>query len=246
MRAHAVAGTWAVTERILVVRQRRPARRAAGARGPPHGGAAPCRVARRLRRDDGLRSPRRGRQATGWRRRSASPSDSAASRSTIAGERVADELVRYAKERNVTEIVLGKPSRSWWRTLLSPSPIPDVIDRSGDIDVRLDHGRGRRPRPTTPARRARRRDRDPGRGYLLGARRRRSRRRVAAKGLELGGRTRRSRDGLPGRRAARRRGRRASGRRSPRRSLSARRLRLPLRRPALHLHGRPSRKTSSR
>ncbi len=56
---------------------------------------------------------------------------------TITGERVADALVRYARERNVTEIVLGKPDRSWWRTLLSSSPIRDVIDRSGDIDVRL-------------------------------------------------------------------------------------------------------------
>ncbi len=136
MRAHAVSGTWAVTERILVgvsdgplaERLVRAARRLAARRRVEwlavfvetvafagRGEAAKERVAKTLRLAERL-----GGQPV-----------------TITGENVGHQLVRYAKERNVTEIVLGKPDRSWWRTLLSTSPIRDVIDRSGDIDVRL-------------------------------------------------------------------------------------------------------------
>jgi two-component system sensor histidine kinase KdpD len=136
MRAHAVTGTWAVTERIMVCvsdgplaeRLVRAARRMAARRRAEwlavfvettafarRGEEAKRQVARTLRLAERL-----GGEPM-----------------TVAGERVADELVRYAKERNVTEMVLGKPARSWWQTVLSPSPIPDVIDRSGDIDVRL-------------------------------------------------------------------------------------------------------------
>ncbi|MCC7536732.1 MAG: DUF4118 domain-containing protein [Deltaproteobacteria bacterium] len=136
MRAHAVSGVWAVTERILVgisdgplaERLVRAARRLAARRRVEwlavfvempafarRSEAAKGRVAKTLRLVERL-----GGEPV-----------------TITGERVADELVRYARERNVTEIVLGKPDRSWWRTLLSSSPIRDVIDRSGEIDVRL-------------------------------------------------------------------------------------------------------------
>lgn len=136
MRAHAISGTWPVTERILVgvsdgplaERLVRAARRLAARRRVEwlavfvettafarRGEAARDRVAKTLRLAERL-----GGDPV-----------------TIAGEHVATELVRLAKERNVSEIVLGKPDRSWWRTLLSSSPIRDVIDRSGDIDVRL-------------------------------------------------------------------------------------------------------------
>ena len=56
---------------------------------------------------------------------------------TIAGERVAEELVRYAERRNATEILLGKPRRSPWRDLLLGSPANAVIRTSGNIDVRI-------------------------------------------------------------------------------------------------------------
>jgi two-component system sensor histidine kinase KdpD len=166
MRAHAVSGTWPVTERILVgvsdgpfaERLVRAARRLAARRRVQwlavfvetaafarRSEAAKERVAKTLRLAERL-----GGEPV-----------------TIAGERVADELVRYARERNVSEIVLGKPDRSWWRTLLSASPIRDLIDRSGDIDVRLitgepgAHGEAR----SEPGRRAARVW--SGRGYVL-------------------------------------------------------------------------------
>src|SRR5204863_9007699 len=55
---------------------------------------------------------------------------------TIPGSDVADELVRYARERNVTELVLGKPGRSSrWRDWWSRSLIANVIRRSESIEV---------------------------------------------------------------------------------------------------------------
>jgi two-component system sensor histidine kinase KdpD len=56
---------------------------------------------------------------------------------TIPGMDVADELVRYARERNVTELVLGKPGRSWWRDRWSGSLMAKVIRTSAQIEVRV-------------------------------------------------------------------------------------------------------------
>jgi two-component system sensor histidine kinase KdpD len=56
---------------------------------------------------------------------------------TIPGTDVADELVRYAHERNVTELVLGKPSRSWWRDRWAGSLVARVVRRSERIEVRI-------------------------------------------------------------------------------------------------------------
>src|SRR5439155_4169706 len=55
---------------------------------------------------------------------------------TIPGQDVATEIIRYARQRNVTEILLGKSLLPWWRSLLSRSPIPEIIRKSGDIEVR--------------------------------------------------------------------------------------------------------------
>lgn len=59
---------------------------------------------------------------------------------TIPGHRVAEDIVRYARERNVTEILLGKPMRSRWRERWASSPVDEIIRRSGDIDVRVVSG----------------------------------------------------------------------------------------------------------
>jgi two-component system sensor histidine kinase KdpD len=54
----------------------------------------------------------------------------------IPGSRVAEELARYARERNVSEIVVGETSRSWW-WIRRPSVVADLIARRGPIDVRV-------------------------------------------------------------------------------------------------------------
>jgi len=55
----------------------------------------------------------------------------------IPGERIAEELVRYAERRNVTELIIGKPLRSRWQELWRRSPANDIVRHSGNIDVRI-------------------------------------------------------------------------------------------------------------
>lgn len=55
---------------------------------------------------------------------------------SVAGARVADELLRMAREQNVTQIVVGKPSAAAWLRLLSGDSLVDaLLRRSGNIDV---------------------------------------------------------------------------------------------------------------
>ncbi|HSC12971.1 MAG TPA: sensor histidine kinase KdpD [Rhodanobacteraceae bacterium] len=53
----------------------------------------------------------------------------------LSGESVAAELLAFARRRNVSKIICGKPSRSGWRSRISPSLVDEIISGSGDIDV---------------------------------------------------------------------------------------------------------------
>jgi two-component system sensor histidine kinase KdpD len=53
----------------------------------------------------------------------------------LRGQRAADETVRYARGRNVTKIVLGKPTHPRWRDLVERSFLEEIVRSSGDIDV---------------------------------------------------------------------------------------------------------------
>jgi two-component system sensor histidine kinase KdpD len=53
----------------------------------------------------------------------------------LRGERAAEETVRYARTRNVTKIVLGKPTHPRWRDWLAPSFLDEIVRSSGDVDV---------------------------------------------------------------------------------------------------------------
>lgn len=54
---------------------------------------------------------------------------------TLSSEDVAGTLVDYARERNFTKIIIGKPDLPRWRERLFGSLVDDVIRRSGDVDV---------------------------------------------------------------------------------------------------------------
>jgi two-component system sensor histidine kinase KdpD len=54
---------------------------------------------------------------------------------TLKGELAAQETIRYARSRNVTKIVIGKPTHPRWRDLVSPSFLDELVRSSGDIDV---------------------------------------------------------------------------------------------------------------
>lgn len=55
---------------------------------------------------------------------------------STTGVEVVEALLRVARQRNVTQIVMGKPARSWWREWLSGGSLVDkVVRRSGSIDI---------------------------------------------------------------------------------------------------------------
>ncbi|HWL88340.1 MAG TPA: sensor histidine kinase KdpD, partial [Polyangiaceae bacterium] len=54
---------------------------------------------------------------------------------TISGTNAAEEAMRYAHQRNVTRVVVGKPTHSRWRDRLNASFLDDIVRHSGDVDV---------------------------------------------------------------------------------------------------------------
>lgn len=75
---------------------------------------------------------------------------------TSGGDNVTEALVHLAKQRNITQIVVGKPQHSWLRNLLrGGSPTERLVRAAGDIDVAMvsgdeeSHG-SRLPRVTLP------------------------------------------------------------------------------------------------
>jgi len=131
---HGVAETWPVAERLLV------------AVGPGPGAARLVRAARRLAErlraewvvayvetPAELRLPKAERDRVWQTLRLAERLG--AETVTLSGERPAAEILRYARRRNVSKIVVGKPTRPRWRDLLAGS-VRDQLEReSGDIDV---------------------------------------------------------------------------------------------------------------
>ena len=54
---------------------------------------------------------------------------------TLSGHNLADELIHYARSRNVTKIIVGKPSRPRWKEWLQGSLVYELTRKCGDIDV---------------------------------------------------------------------------------------------------------------
>ena len=70
----------------------------------------------------------------------------------LTGTRVADEMLAYARERNVSRIVVGKPTRARWRRLLRGSLVDALLAGSGEIDVFVMSGESEEDeRPPVPA-----------------------------------------------------------------------------------------------
>ena len=54
---------------------------------------------------------------------------------TLGGTDVAGEIVAYARQRNVTKIIVGKTLQPRWRELVRGSFVYELARRCGDIDV---------------------------------------------------------------------------------------------------------------
>jgi two-component system, OmpR family, sensor histidine kinase KdpD len=59
---------------------------------------------------------------------------------TLAGDSATEEILRFARARNITKLIIGKPlpNRLWER--LRPSVVDQIVRQSGDIDVYVTAG----------------------------------------------------------------------------------------------------------
>ena len=138
MQANAIAGPWAAGERILVCLSEDP--RAAGL----------VRYTKRLA--DRLHAPwtaisietRRSLQLTDEQRdrladtmRLAETLGAEALTIPGVGRRIADDVISFAHANNVTQIIIGKSTRSWWFELMRGSVVHDLVRRAGNISVNV-------------------------------------------------------------------------------------------------------------
>jgi two-component system sensor histidine kinase KdpD len=56
---------------------------------------------------------------------------------TLSGYRLTDEVISYARSRNASRIVLGKPTLSGWRRWLFGSLVDTVVRQASDIDIHV-------------------------------------------------------------------------------------------------------------
>jgi two-component system sensor histidine kinase KdpD len=138
MQANAIAGPWAAGERILVCVSEDP--RAAGLvrytkRLADRLHAQWTAISIETRRSLQLTDEERDRLADTMRLAEALGGEAL----TIpgVGRRIADDVIHFAHANNVTQIIVGKSTRSWWFELRRGSVVHDLVRRSGNISVHV-------------------------------------------------------------------------------------------------------------
>jgi two-component system sensor histidine kinase KdpD len=71
-----------------------------------------------------------------------------ATTATLGAPQMSSAILDYAREKNVTKILLGKPTRTGWRRWLLGSVVDTVVREANDIDVYLLGGEKRKPGET--------------------------------------------------------------------------------------------------
>src|SRR5271165_2556609 len=150
MQAHAIPGPWAAGERIVVCVSEDP--RCAGL----------VRYAKRLA--DRLHGPwtalsietRRSLQLTDEQRDQLADTlrlaeSLGAEALTIPGveRRIADDVIKFAQANNVTQIIIGKSTRSRLFEIMQGSVVHDLVRRAGNITVNVIAGEELPPMPPT-------------------------------------------------------------------------------------------------
>jgi two-component system, OmpR family, sensor histidine kinase KdpD len=138
MQANAIPGPWAAGERILVCVSEDP--RATGLvrytkRLADRLHAPWTAIAIETRRSLQLTDEQRDRLADTMRLAEALGGEAI----TIpgVGRRIADDLIDFAHANNVTQIVIGKSTRSRWFELTRGSVVHDLVRRAGNISVHV-------------------------------------------------------------------------------------------------------------
>ena len=139
MRDHTIVGVWPATERLLVAVSASPS----AARLV----RATKRMAERARAEwwavyvetpGQLRLPAEARDRVAQTLRLAG--SLGAQTVTLTGARMSDEILAFARQRNVTRIVVGKPRRSRWQRIALGSIVDALVAGSGDIDIAVISG----------------------------------------------------------------------------------------------------------
>ena len=140
-RAHGIDRPWPVAERLLVCVSPSPA--AARLVRAGRRMAAELRaewVAAYVETPAALRLPALDRERVAATLRFAE--QLGAETVTLAGDNAAAETVRYARSRNVTKIVVGRPTYPRWREILRASFLDQIVRASEGVDVYVISGEG--------------------------------------------------------------------------------------------------------
>ena len=54
---------------------------------------------------------------------------------TLTGHKASEEILNYARQRNVNKIIIGKPTHPRWKDKLLGSPLDEIVRGSGDIEI---------------------------------------------------------------------------------------------------------------
>ncbi|OGW46965.1 MAG: two-component system sensor histidine kinase KdbD [Nitrospirae bacterium RBG_13_41_22] len=65
----------------------------------------------------------------------------------LSGHKASEEILNYARTRNVTKIIIGKPTHPRWKDKIFGSLLDEVVRGSGDIDVYVISGEVGEPMP---------------------------------------------------------------------------------------------------
>ncbi|HEY7653282.1 MAG TPA: sensor histidine kinase KdpD [Methylomirabilota bacterium] len=149
MRDHAIRQTWPVRERLLVcigpspssIRLVRAAKRMAEGLGAEW-------VVAYVETPAQVRLPQEARDRVAQTMRLAE--QLGAEVHTLTGPRMSDEILAFARARNVSKIVVGKPERPLWKRIAMGSIVDTLVQGSGEIDVYVISGDRDDSRPAPP------------------------------------------------------------------------------------------------
>ena len=152
MREHAIGTVWPATERLLVCVSPTPdaARLVRAAKRMAEGLGAPW-IAAYVETPAQLRLPQGARDTVIQTLRLAE--QLGAETVTLPGQKMSEALLAFARDRNVTKLVVGKPRRRLWQRILLGSIVDALVQGSGDIDIYVISGEREDAAPAAPVHR---------------------------------------------------------------------------------------------
>ncbi len=152
MRDHAIRKIWPAAERLLVcvgpspysARLIRTAKRMADRLGAEW-------IAAYVETPAQLRLPAAARDRVVQTMRLAE--QLGAKTATLSGQKMSEEILAFARDRNVTKIIVGKPTRPLWKRILIGSIVDALVEGSEEIDIYVISGEPDETSPAAPLRR---------------------------------------------------------------------------------------------